>query len=191
MKACWGVEHAFLTSAVDGENCALWSFAICTPRDYTWWAKSHTTLPQKISCFSKKHMRIRKRTQLFVKCWKYQRRSGVYAFALFLMFDANLWKSSSVMLEMNVRIFCFVSSDACRFFLYTFSFEHPYRQKSDGGRCGDRGGHKFQEIMRSRKDSHIINTVEFAVCAVATCYGNQQSCSSTSNTDRKFIISSW
>jgi hypothetical protein len=58
-------------------------------------------------------------------------------------------------------------------------------------RSADQGCHKFRETMRPPKNSLNICIVEFAVCTVALSCGNQQSCSSTSKREMKFIINSW
>jgi hypothetical protein len=151
----------------------VWSFAIRTLRNAQGERRVTQPLSKKKSPVCQTSTLKSGNTQHCVECWKYPPRCRVHAFTLALVFDATPWKASSVMLEMLNRIVCFISYIVCGLLLYTFSFEPPYRQKSDGAGSGDRGGHKFREIMLSPEDSRIIRNAEFAVCAVATAYCNQ------------------
>jgi hypothetical protein len=133
----------------DGEYCVVWNFAIRTPRDAQGERRVVQTLSKKGYVFQTSILKSGN-TQHYVECWRYPPHCRVHAFTLDLVFDATPWKASSVMLEMHNRIVCFISYIVRGLLLYAFCFEPHYRQKSDGSRSGDRGGHKLQEIMLLR-----------------------------------------
>jgi hypothetical protein len=68
-----------------------------------------------------------------------------------------------------VLFFQLLYENVYRLFIVRVLFQKPPKIKNPVNvKSGDRGGHKFQQIIRSQNNSHIINNAQFAVSAVVT-----------------------
>lgn len=101
-----------------------------------------------------------------------------------LMSDAIGWKVSSVLLEVQISVICFSSSDMYGLF-FTHSVSKTPKIEIVFWRLR---GSSVWEILWLQRNLWITRGVEFSVCAIATYYWNQTSCLWISNKDMKFII---
>jgi len=107
---------------------------------------------------------------------------------LFLKFDATWWYVSSVMLEIHSRIFCFISLNMWRLFLWIFSFKNPHIHKSSSVGLEIKGTTSLKKQYGHQRIRTTLVRLNLLCVITPSCW-NQQSCSSTSNMDMKFIMS--
>jgi hypothetical protein len=124
---------------------------------------SHLILWIKFLCQKKEYSKIRIQTQCYVKCW-----STMLSSTCFRCFPHV---TATHCLRYTVEFFCFSSFNMCGLFFCTLSFKTPQRQKSNGVRYGDWGGHTFWEIILPKNLCNIcmylrpflLKLVEFCI----------------------------